>query len=158
MLRKYQEDVDTLNAEAEFSSKRTSVMKDMCGILFDLAVQSGRKRSKRMLPNFQNSSFDLVLFRTTVNTLKDYEDVLKRGAEKVFKMVGSKRHVIQMEEDFDNMEVVIYGINAVDALKRPLSLAIADECMSFRPCGEDWKGKNRNQRMKSSALLNYTRG
>lgn len=84
LVRKYQEDVDTRNEEAQSSSRQTFAMQDMCGALLDLADYTGSRQAKRMPSNLQKKSLDLAVLRTTGKRLRDSEDILKRGAEKFF--------------------------------------------------------------------------
>lgn len=100
-------------------------MQDMCGVLFDIAEQTGRNQADKMLSVLQNKSFHLAVFRTTSNTLRYCEDVLKIGAEKYCKEGGFEKYVTAVEENWYNMAVMMYGRNEVDVLRRQLSLTRA---------------------------------
>lgn len=83
----------------------------------------------------QSGSFDLALFRTTDGRLKDCKIVLKRGAEEFFKGAEDSRDMSSKWKKNDNVKVVRYGRNAVNVLRRQVSLTTVDRCMSFRPSG-----------------------
>lgn len=82
-----------------------------------------------MLSISQNRSSDLTEFRTSVKSFRDSEDALKERVEKFFKEGEFKRHVIEVQEDCDNLEVIVYGRKAVEVLRRRVSLGTWDDCM-----------------------------
>lgn len=94
-----------------------------------------RKQAERMQSILKNWSFhfDLAVFRTTFKKLRDCEYVLNRGAEKFFKEGVLELYGVKVEEDCDNVEIVMNGINAADLLREQVLLATADDCVFFCP-------------------------
>lgn len=123
-------------------------MQDICGVLHDLAENAGKKEAKGMVSILQNRSFIWLWSEPQSGRLRDCEDVLKRGVENFFKDGVIERRIDEVEADCDKMKIIIYERNAVDVLRRQMSLATADDCMSFPPCGKEWRVKSRNHPMK----------
>lgn len=81
-------------------------MQDKCGVLLDVLEQPGRRQAKRMMSNSKERSFDLAVFKIKVKRLKDREFVLNRAAERFLKEGVLERHVTEVEEYCEIMEVV----------------------------------------------------
>lgn len=81
--------------------------------------------------------------------------MLKSRAEKFFKDVGFVRHVIEVEEDFDNVDFVMYERISADVLRRQMSPSTPDYLMSFCPFDKELSGKCSNPPMKGQYFKSF---